>query len=137
LQPILLDTCAVIWAVRAEPIARAAVSLLNEAKDSGRPVYVSPISAWEIGNLVSRGRLRLLATPERWFAQVVDAPNIRLAPMPPALLIASCFLPGNPPRDPADRILAATARDLGAMVMTRDRALLEYGVQGHIGAVAC
>jgi PIN domain nuclease of toxin-antitoxin system len=52
-------------------------------------------------------------------------------------LIASSFLPGRPPRDPADRIIAATARDYGCTLMTRDRALLDYGEQGHIRVLAC
>ena len=46
-------------------------------------------------------------------------------------------LPGDPPRDPADRIIVATARDLGATLITRDRALLDYGEQGHVNVVEC
>ena len=136
-QPILLDTCAVIWLAQAQPLLRPATELLNQARDTGGAVYLSPISAWEIGNLVSRQRLRILVTPERWFARFFDAPNVRLADMKPDLLIASSFLPGKSPRDPADRILAATARDLGAVLMTRDRALLDYGEQGHVSTMAC
>ncbi|MEA2794644.1 MAG: hypothetical protein QOI87_2024, partial [Bradyrhizobium sp.] len=44
---------------------------------------------------------------------------------------------GKPPRDPADRIIAATARDLGATLITRDRALLGYGTQGHLSVAEC
>jgi PIN domain nuclease of toxin-antitoxin system len=47
------------------------------------------------------------------------------------------FLPGKPPRDPADRIIAATARDLGATLVTRDRALLAYGEEGHVAVLEC
>ena len=57
--------------------------------------------------------------------------------MSPDLLIASSFLPGEPPREPADRIMLATARDMGAALVTRDRALLDYGGQGHVKVVAC
>ena len=64
-------------------------------------------------------------------------PGVTLADMSPDLLIASSFLPGKPPRDPADRIVAATARDLGATLMTRDSVLLNYGKQGHVNVVAC
>jgi PIN domain nuclease of toxin-antitoxin system len=62
---------------------------------------------------------------------------VRLADMSPDLLIAASFLPGKPPRDPADRIIAATARDYGCTLVTRDRALLAYGEQGHIRVLAC
>ena len=57
--------------------------------------------------------------------------------MPPSVLIASSFLPDAPNRDPVDRILAATAREYGYKLVTRDRTLLDYAYQGHIQAVAC
>jgi PIN domain nuclease of toxin-antitoxin system len=114
-----------------------ALDVLDAAAQAGVPTYVSPISAWEVGLLVSRNRLNLLMSPQRWFSRLFDAPDVRLADMSPDLLIAASFLPGTPPRDPADRIIAATARDLGATLITRDRALLDYGEDGHISVVAC
>lgn len=113
------------------------MTVMGEAATSGAQTYVSPITAWEIGLLVARKRLQMTATPERWFADVLALPSMSLAPMPPELLIASSFLPGTPPRDPADRIVAATARDLGATLITRDRVLLSYGKQGHVSVVEC
>jgi len=38
---------------------------------------------------------------------------VKLAELSPELPLASSYLPGTAPRDPADRILAATARDSG------------------------
>ncbi len=87
--------------------------------------------------LASRGRLQLLIRPERWFANLFEVPGVKMAEMSPELLIASSYLPGSPPRDPMDRIIAATARELGATLITRDRPLLEYGKQGHIAVVEC
>jgi PIN domain nuclease of toxin-antitoxin system len=52
-------------------------------------------------------------------------------------LIDSSFLPGTPPRDPADRIIAATARDHGCTLITRDRVLIDYAEQGHIRVLEC
>jgi PIN domain nuclease of toxin-antitoxin system len=137
MQPILLDTCAAIWLTRGEQLARPAVAALNEAIEKGAPSYISPITAWEVGMLVARERLKLLITPQRWFARLFEAPNVHLADMSADVLISSSFLPGSPPRDPTDRILAATAREYGAALMTRDRALLEYGEQGHVRIIAC
>ena len=118
-------------------LAPAAVEMLNAATDADATTYVSPISAWEVGLLVARQRLKLLITPHRWFQRVLEAPHVQLAPMPTDLLIASSFLPGKPPRDPADRIIAATARDHGCTLLTRDRALLDYAEQGHIRVLEC
>ena len=135
MQPLLLDTHAAVWLVRGElPAAR---ETLATAAQSEVPTYVSPITAWEVGLLVSRGRLNLLMTPQRWFARLFEFPGVQLADMTPDILIASSFLPGEPPRDPADRIIAATARDYGCTLVTRDRALLEYGEQGHFKVLAC
>ena len=136
-QPLLLDTCALIWIVADERLEPKAVEALTTARDAGAITYVSPVSAWEVGMLVARRRLKILITPQRWFQVALGSPGVRLASAPAELLIESSFLPGNPPRDSADRIIAATARDLGCKVLTRDRALLDYGEQGYISVVAC
>jgi PIN domain nuclease of toxin-antitoxin system len=135
--PLLLDTCAAIWLARAEEIGDEAIRQLEEAFDAGTPAYVSPITAWEIGMLVSRRRLSLLISPQLWFQQLFDVLNFRMADMAPNILIESAFLPGTPPNDPADRILAATAREYGYILVTRDRPLLEYAEHGHMQAIAC
>lgn len=107
------------------------------AAESGEPTYVSPITAWEIGLLAAHGRMKLLMAPERWFERLLEAPGLLLADMPPTVLVLSSFLPGMPPNDPADRILAATAREYGYTLVTRDRSLLDYAGQGHLKALAC
>lgn len=137
MHPLLWDTCAVIWISEGAQLSQSALDALAAANRSGVISYVSPMTAWEVGMLASRGRIQMLIQPERWFANVLELPGVRLADMPPELLIASSYLPGNPPRDPVDRIIAATARDLGATLMTRDGALLDYGEQGHVSVVEC
>jgi PIN domain nuclease of toxin-antitoxin system len=134
---LLLDTCAAIWLTNADPISDEASDALQQSRDSGEPVYVSPITAWEMGLLAARGRVSLLMTPQRWFERLLEAPGLRLTEMTPNVLIASSFLPGKLPGDPADRIIAATAREYGYKLVTRDRPLLEYAKQGHIQAIPC
>lgn len=134
---LLLDTCAAIWISTQQPMAHGAEEALAKARARDETVYVSPITAWEIGLLVSGGRLNMQMTPARWFERLMEAPGVQLAGMLPNVLIAASFLPGQPPRDPADRILAATAREHGFQLVTRDRQLLDYAKQGHIQALAC
>jgi PIN domain nuclease of toxin-antitoxin system len=110
---------------------------LTRASRREEDVFISPITAWEVGLLLARGRLTLPLLPEVWFRQVISLPGLRLAAMPPEVLFRSSFLPGNPPRDPADRILLATAREYGYRLVTRDEALLSYAQEGHIQALAC
>jgi PIN domain nuclease of toxin-antitoxin system len=136
-RSVLLDTCALIFITEDQRIKAEANDLLNSIHVAGGVTYISPISAWEIGLLVARSRLQLLATPQRWFSRLLEVRSVQLAHMGPDLLIDSSYLPGKPPRDPADRIIAATARDLGCTLITRDRVLLDYGKQGHIHVVEC
>lgn len=135
-RPILLDTCAVIWLQRGTAFRPEGEAALQEAQTIGTQVLVSPITAWEIGLLASRGRLALSLPPLNWFEQVL-ALGVDLAPLTPDILIASSQLPGPPLRDPADRIVAATARALGYRLMTRDRPLLDLAAKGHVAAIAC
>jgi PIN domain nuclease of toxin-antitoxin system len=134
--PLLLDTCAILWAFGTGELDEAAAERIEEASRQDC-LLVSPISAWEIGMLVRKGRIALTKPPEAWFEDVVCSPGVHLAPMEPAVLIASSFLPGVPPSDPADRIIVATARTEGAMLVTRDALLLRYAGQGHVQALPC
>jgi PIN domain nuclease of toxin-antitoxin system len=74
---------------------------------------------------------------EEWFETLLGMPGVRLALMPPKVLLASSFLPRMPPSDPADRIIAATAREYGMTLVTRDRALTSYAKGGHIDLIVC
>jgi len=136
-RPLLLDTCTLIFLTEKSRIAAAAIDAMRAANEEGGTTYISPISAWEIGMLTAKGRLQLLIRPERWFANLFEVPGVWLANLSPDVLIASSYLPGKPPNDPTDRIIAATARELGATLITRDRALLSYGAQGHMSVVEC
>jgi PIN domain nuclease of toxin-antitoxin system len=136
-MPLLLDTCAAIWLSHDEPVSQETLDALRDARESDDPIYISPITAWELGLLVSRGRMNLLMTPERWFQRLMQAPGLRLAEMSAELLIASSYLPGTPPRDPADRIIATTAREYGYRLITRDRPLLDYAGLGYLQTLVC
>ena len=75
--------------------------------------------------------------PSSLFRDVAMADGVRVEALSPEVLIASSFLPGTLHRDPADRILIATARAHDLAIVTRDRIILDYAGQGHVKAVAC
>lgn len=135
-RPLLLDTCAILWLMNGDRMSDESREAIDAAQ-SDDAVHVSPISAWEIATLAARGRIALTLAPEAWFASLLRLPGIHLAPMPPEVLMASAVLPGTPPRDPADRIIAATARSYGHAVVTRDGELIPFARAGHIQVVAC
>ena len=137
-RPLLLDTCAAIYLLAAEPMTEAAYAAMDDAVDALRPLFVSPIAAWEVGLKASKGRFAYPISPRRWLEKLRDVPGIRMCELNADILLKSSFLPGMlRTRDPADRIIAATAREFGYTVMTRDESLLDYGRQGHLSVLEC
>jgi len=135
--PVLLDTCAAIWLMSGDPLTPASRSVIRAARAANLGVYVSAITAWEIGTLASKGRIQLTLLPEVWLETLLALPGVRLAEATPKILLASTELPGTPPADPADRIIAATARQHGYLLITRDSQLLAYAAEGHIQVTVC
>jgi PIN domain nuclease of toxin-antitoxin system len=78
-----------------------------------------------------------ISSPEAWFNDLMRLPGLRLAPMTPGMLIASASLPGAPPKDPVDRIIAATSRTHGFSLIARNGELMLYARAGQIDAVGC
>src|SRR5438552_19194433 len=136
-RPVLLDTCAAIWLVNGDPISAESRAAIAAAQIENLGIYVSPMTAWEIATLAAKNRLQLTLSPEVWFDNLLRLPGLRLAAMPPMVLIASAVLPGMPPRDPVDRNIAATGRAFGYSVITRNNELMNYARAGHISAIGC
>ena len=134
---LLLDTCAVVWTAHNDPLREPAASRLQDAYRRGARLFVSPITAWEIAMLAAKGKIALTLDPDLWFQRYCDLPSVTLAAMPPSVMVSSTRLPGTPPRDPADRIIIATARAFGYVLVTRDAQILEYGARGHLRVIGC
>jgi PIN domain nuclease of toxin-antitoxin system len=134
-SPVLLETCTAIWLMGKTPISDKSRKAIRLARVSGSGVYVSVFCAWEIGMLVAKGKIQLTKTPADWLDELLAQPRVRLAALTTRILLSSTALPGNPPADPADRIVVATARAHGYTVVTRDREILDYANQGHIQAI--
>ena len=132
MSDFLLDTCALIWLANGERISADAQEAL-EMQD----IHVSPISAWEIANLVRKNRIAFTLPVAGWFEQATGKLAATTPQLTVDILVSSCSLPGSPPSDPADRIIIATAREADMVVVTRDRNVLDYSRAGHVRALAC
>lgn len=133
--PYIFDTCLLLFMSRpSEPVAPIARKVIEKAQEE---IYVSAISAWEIGLLVSKGRLNLTRTPLEWFRAFVDEKELKVLDTTPEILVAASFLPEPLHGDPADRIIIATAREHDLTIITRDKAILAYGAAGHVKTLAC
>lgn len=132
LSAVLLDTHALVWLLAGNPRLGGKARKAIQQAASADELYVSAITPWEIAVLVSKGRLVLEQDVGDWVRTALAQPGIRLEPLSPEVAVASTRLPGLMHPDPADRIIAATARHLGAALVTADGLLLAYGAAGHV-----
>jgi len=124
---MLLDTHALVWWV-ADPkrIPAKARRAVDSAVKSSESIAVSSISIWEIAMLVARKRLAFTIDAESWIASVEALPFFTFVPVDNRIAVRSVELEKFSHRDPADRIIVATALGLGATVVTADARLREY-----------
>lgn len=122
---VLIDTHAWIWWLNDSPQLRPRYR--DALRGLPTPPFLSVISLWEVAVLVERGRLTLLPDPKKWIVEATQADAVRLVQIDSAIAEELLTLPRSMPRDPADRIIAATARALHVPVLTMDRQLLRSG----------
>ncbi|MBI2433999.1 MAG: type II toxin-antitoxin system VapC family toxin [Candidatus Hydrogenedentes bacterium] len=118
----LLDTHVWLWHVGG---FKDLPKLFRETLSSDHSrCWLSPISVWELGILVDRGRITLEQPLRRWVAEAAKTFPVREAPLTREIALKSIELE-LPHRDPADRFIAATALVYGLTLITCDRVLME------------
>ncbi len=121
---VLMDTHVVVWLMgRVQRLGRGARGLIDTAADADAAL-VSAFSFWEVAMLVQSGRL-LLAQPAAGWRQRVLELGIQEVPVSGDIGILAAGL-GDFPRDPADRIITATAILQGATLVTADSSILAW-----------
>ncbi len=121
---ILLDTHVWLWSQQSQehfgPEARSMI--LNE----DNALFVSSISSLEIARLVWRERLTLAGQLRTWVSETLNKLKAETIPVTHEIALAAYELPGEFHRDPANRILVATAVVHNLTLMTADNRILEY-----------
>jgi len=118
---LLLDTHIWLWTVHdPKQLGRR---LLHELKNEANELWLSPISTWEALTLNVKGRIHLRGDLAEWLARATA--GTREAPLTHEIALVARQLPLH--QDPADRILAATARVLDLTLATADERLLGLG----------
>jgi PIN domain nuclease of toxin-antitoxin system len=135
-RALLLDTHVWLWYVEEDRkrFARRIEPLVEAAVQRGE-LLISAISVWEIAVLDAIRRIELSQDVRTWVGRALGFPGVRLKGLSPSIAIESTRLPGTLHRDPADRILVATARLTGAALVTCDERVLSYARQGHVRVV--
>ncbi|HLJ66657.1 MAG TPA: type II toxin-antitoxin system VapC family toxin [Chloroflexota bacterium] len=119
---ILLDTHVLIWWIDGgERLSAPAMSAIEE----DGPVLVSPVSFWELAVLVERGRVAVDRDLAHWCRDLLTSGTAQVAALTPLAAISADRLPEFH-GDPADRFIYATARELGAALVSKDAKMREY-----------
>ncbi len=124
---IVLDTHILVWWVSGDKsLSAAAAKVIHDTLANDGEIIVSSISAWEIAMLIKKDRLVLSMEVESWIDEVSQIDGVRFVPVDNEIAIKSTELPGEFHKDPADRMIVATARKMAAPLVTADEKIIDY-----------
>ena len=135
-DPLLLDTHVWLWLVAGSPDLSAEVRDEIERAAGAGALRIAAVSLWEVALLAWRGRIVLAKSISLWLNEALAEPGPTIDPLSPQIAAESYALPEAFHRDPADRLIVATARVANATLMTRDRRILDYAARGHLSAIS-
>jgi PIN domain nuclease of toxin-antitoxin system len=123
---VLLDTH--IWVQLQSgsgALSKAALKVIDTATAS-RSVYVPLISVWEIAMLTAKKRIELDRPVRQWVEEALEKPGLQLLPFTTDIAIGAVLLPEPMHKDPADRIILASARVEHLTLITSDKPMLSF-----------
>lgn len=122
---LLLDTCALIWLASGnKTLSEKTYDVIQNTPE----VYVSAISAFEIGHKYQSGGLELPLDASLWYRRTLEQHSLLELPLDGELCLLSTRLPQHH-RDPCDRFIIAAALRNRWPVVTADRKFEPYGVE--------
>jgi PIN domain nuclease of toxin-antitoxin system len=126
---VLLDTHVLLWwAAESDRLSPAALDVLGSADE----LAVAAITWWELAWLVRRGRVGVGVPARTLFAGL--ARDVRTVALTPSIAATAAELGDDFPRDPADRLIYATAIEHGWRLVSKDRRLQDHDPEGIVVA---
>jgi PIN domain nuclease of toxin-antitoxin system len=125
---LLLDTHVALWLDSGDERLRASTrALIDGCWQNDGTIMLSAITVWEIALLVDTGRIDLDVPVAAWIERFLDRPGIEAVPLSHKAASRSYQLHHLEHRDPADRLLIATAIELACPLVTYDQRIVRFG----------
>jgi PIN domain nuclease of toxin-antitoxin system len=125
---LLLDTHIALWLDSGSASLREATrAAIDDCWHRGGTIYLSAVSVWEIALLVDSGRIELDVPVAAWIQRFLDRPAVEAVPLGVAAASRSYQLHHLEHRDPADRLLIATAIELACPLVSYDERIVRFG----------
>ncbi len=121
----LLDTHILLFWLADDPRLSKTQKRVVKRANADAPLFVSDITLWEVATLSALGRIRLHLPIREWLEAAVAPPLVQRISISPAVAAGVASLPDSFHRDPADRIIVASAQLLGATLLTQDSRIIQ------------
>ena len=123
---LLLDTHILLWWYLDQPtLPDRYVKLLTEAEEHNNALALSVMSLWEIAKFVEVGKLNITFSLDQWFQELEEDPGLKILPLNGRIILESTRLGPAFHKDPADQLIAATARCHELRLMTVDEKIIK------------
>ncbi len=124
----LLDTHIWLWWLLGDPRLSPAESEFLDQLPAGNRPRLCDISLWEVALLLDRGRLELDCPLEVFLKAAASPATVQLQSITPDVVVEMNALPENVHRDPADRLIVASARSQQLLLASRDSLIVDSGL---------
>jgi PIN domain nuclease of toxin-antitoxin system len=127
---LLLDTHIALWLDSCDDALRPPTrALINDCWRNGGTIFLSAGSVWEIALLVDTRRIELDLPIEEWITRFVERPGVEALSLGHSAASRSYRLYQLEHRDPADRLLIASAIELACPLVTYDERILRFATE--------
>ena len=127
-KSLLLDTHIVLWLDSGDDRLRPATrGHVDGHWRAGGTILLSAVCAWEIALLADLGRIELDLPAAAWVERFLDRPGVAAAPLTHGAAARAYELHHLEHRDPADRLLIATAIEFACPLVTYDERIAGFG----------
>jgi len=124
---LLIDTHIWFWYMTSDPqLNRNDVTIITDHLRNNNQLLLSTISILEIAKLAQKQRIKLNQPTKHWVEEALNIKGVVCAPVDEQVALASCDLAMPLHKDPADRLLIATALVYRAKIMTYDKLSRSY-----------